>query len=96
MIILIGLRHTARALSKFLKTSGQSSSTAEITCPNYLKEVTIFRGLPYALKALDVIALSYSASRRCLLCSAPFLHYVMRQYIPFRSRHVASMLHRGH
>ena len=35
--ILVNLRHTSRALSKFLTTSGQSLSAAEITRPNYLK-----------------------------------------------------------
>ena len=74
LIILVSLRHTACALSKFLTNAGQSFSTAEITRPNYLKDVTISRGRPYVLKALEMTALCSSSARRRLFCSAPFLH----------------------
>ena len=40
------LLQTALARDKFFTTSGQSSSTTEITRPRYLKEVTISRGHP--------------------------------------------------
>ena len=94
--ILVSLFHTAHSLSRFLNTAVQPLSDAEITCPNYLKEVTIFRGHTYALKALDVTALSYSASRCRLFRSASFLHCAVRQCILLRDRHGTSMLHRGH
>ena len=74
MNIFFSLLHTSRALSRFLTTSGQSSSAAEITRPNYFKEVTISRGRPYALKVLEVTALSSSAVRRRLFLSTPFFH----------------------
>ena len=44
--ILVILFHTALTRDKFLTTSGQSSSAADITCPRYRKEVTIYRGQP--------------------------------------------------
>ena len=94
--ILINLHHTARALARFLTTPDQSSSAAEITRPKYLKEVTISRGRPYALKDLDVTALSsYTASLRHFF-SAPFLHCAVHRCVQFISRHVTSMSHRGH
>ena len=37
---------TALARDKFFTTTGQLLSTAKITCPRYLKEVTISRGCP--------------------------------------------------
>ena len=92
----VSLRHTARALASFTTTAGQSSSASEITRPNYLKEVTISRELPYALKSLELTALSSYASRRCLFFSAPFLHWALHRCIPFRARYVTSMSHRGH
>ena len=54
MIILVNLRFTAYVFARFLTRTRQSLSAAEITCSKYLKEVTIYRGSPYALKALDV------------------------------------------
>ena len=93
--ILVSLFHTAHSLSRFLNTAVQPLSDAEITCPNYLKEVTIFRGHTYALKALDVTALSYSASRCRLFRSASFLHCAVRQCILFRARYGTIMSHRG-
>ena len=77
MIILFNLRLTACLSTRFLTKAGQSSSAAEITCPKYLKEVTISRGSPYTLKALDVTALSSSSARRRHFCLAPFLHCVV-------------------
>ena len=74
LIILVNLRHTARAFDMFLTSSVQLSSAAEITCSNYLKEFTISRGRPYALKSLNVTTLSSSAVRRRRFCSTPFLH----------------------
>ena len=51
-MILIILSHTALDRDKFLTTTGQPSSADEITRPRYYKEVTISRGIPYALNAL--------------------------------------------
>ena len=87
MRILVNLCHTSHALARFMTTAGQSSSADDITCPNYLKEVTIPRGCPYALKALDVTALSASSTRHCLFLYSPFFHCSVRQCIPFRSLH---------
>ena len=96
LIILVNCHNTACAFSNILTTSGQSSFATEINHPKYLKEFTIPRGRPYALKALGVTSLSSSADRRLLFHSAPFLHCAMRRFIPFRSRHGSSMSHRGH
>ena len=46
LIIFVNLRHTARVLARLLTTAGQSLSSAEITIPKYLKEVTVSRGCP--------------------------------------------------
>ena len=73
MRIFVNLRHTACNFARFLTTAGQSPSAADITCPNYLKEATIYRGRPYALKELDVTALSSSAARRSLFRPPPLL-----------------------
>ena len=94
--IRIILCHTTRAIARFLTTTVQSSSATEITRPKYLKEVTISRGRPYALKVLDVTALSFSATRRHLFCCATFFHCARRRCILFRARHGTSMSHRGH
>ena len=94
--IRITLCHTTRTLSRFMSTAGHSSSAAEITHPKYLKEVTISRWRPYALKALELTALSYSAARCHIFYSAPSLNCEVRQCIPFRACHGTSMPHRGH
>ena len=96
MRILVNLCHTSRVFARFLTTSSQPSSAADITHPNYLKEVTISREIPYALKALDVIAFSSSADRCCRFRSAPFLHFAVRRFIPFKDLHGNSMSQRGH
>ena len=96
MIILGNSHHASLAFPRFCTTSAQSLSAAEITCPKYLKEVTISRGSSYALKALEVISLSSSSVSCRLFRPAPFLHYTVRRCIPFRSRHDTIMLHRGH
>ena len=96
MRILVNLCHTSRVFARFLTTSSQPSSAADITHPNYLKEVTISREIPYALKALDVIAFSSSAARFCRFRSAPFLHFAVRRFIPFKDLHGTSMSQRGH
>ena len=95
LIIPVNLNHTACGFARFLSTSGQSASAAEITCPKHLKDFTISRGRLYTLKALHVTALSSSARRRHF-CSAPFLHCAVRQCIPFKYRHGTSMSHRRH
>ena len=46
MMMRVILLQTVLARYKFFTTAVQSSSTAEITCPSYLKEVTISRGRP--------------------------------------------------
>ena len=40
------LLQTFLAWDKIFTTAGQSSSAADIICPGYLKEVTIYRGPP--------------------------------------------------
>ena len=96
LIILVNLRHNACAFARFMTTANQLSSAADITCPKYLKEVTISRGCPYVLKDLDVTTLSSSAAMLCCFRSAPFLHCAVRRFIPLKDHHVISMLHRGH
>ena len=54
LMILVILSHTALARDKFLTTNGQPLSADDITRPRYYKEVTISRGLPYALNSLYV------------------------------------------
>ena len=46
LMILVILLHTVLAHDKFLATSGQFLSAAEITRPRYQKEVTISSGIP--------------------------------------------------
>ena len=94
--IFVNFCHTARAFVRFLNTVSQSSSLSEITRPKYFKEVTISRGGPYALKALDVTAFSSCTYRCCRFRSAPLLHCAVCQCIPFKDRHGTKMLHRGH
>ena len=94
--ILVNLYHTSSIFASFLTTSVQYSYVAEMTSPKYLKEFTISRGRPYALKNLDVTAFSSSASGRCFFCFTPFLHCAVHQCIPFNDRHGTSMSHRGH
>ena len=77
-------------------TSGQSLYAAKITRPRYLKEVTISRGRPQALKALEVNSLSSSAANSRLFCSAPQFYYAVHLCVPFRASHGTSMQHRGH
>ena len=78
LIILVNLCITARNFARFLTTAGQLPSAAEITSPNYLKEVTISRGHTYTLKALAMTSLSSSASRQSRFLPTPFLHYTVR------------------
>ena len=80
---LVNLCHTSREFARFLTNPGQSSSAAEIIHPKYLKEVTMSRERPYALKDLDVTALSSSARRHCFR-SSPFFHFKVHQCIPFK------------
>ena len=94
--VRVSLLRTSHALSRFLTTAGQSLSAAEIFHSKYLKEVIISRGRPYALKALKVAALSSSTSRCHIFCFTPLFHCMVRQCIPFRSRHGTIMSHRGH
>ena len=94
--IIFNLCHTTRALVRFLTTTGQSFSAADITRPKYLKQVTISRGSPYLLKSIYVTGISSSSARRSLFIYSPFLHCAVRQCIPFISRHGTRMLNRGH
>ena len=94
--IIVNLYHTARTFARFLTTSGQSLSAAEITRPNYLKEVNISRGRPYALYGLNVTSLSSSADRRLRFSSTLFLHCAVRPCIPLKDHHDTSMSHRRH
>ena len=94
--ILVNLRPTARAFVRFLNTAEKASPIADITCPKYLKEITISRGSKYAMNALEVTDLSSSADRRHIFCYTPLFHSAVHQCILFRSRHEPSMLHRGH
>ena len=93
--ILVNLRHTVCAFSRFLTTAGQFSPTTEITLHKYLNEVTSSRVNPYELKVLYVTTLYPSAPRRCCLCFYPFLHFAVRRCILFKYHHGASMLHIG-
>ena len=95
MRIRVILFHTVFTQDKFLTTAGQSLSATEITRPRYLKEVTIFRGRPYALKALAVTSLSSSAAKRRRFRSTPRLHFAVLRCVPFRALHGTSMSHRG-
>ena len=47
LIILVNLSHTACDFVRFLTTTGQSLSVADITRHKYLKEVAISRGRTY-------------------------------------------------
>ena len=77
--IIVNLRHTARAFVRFLNTAEKASPIADITCPKYLKEITISRGSTYAMNALEVTDLSSSADRRRIFCYAPFFHSAVHQ-----------------
>ena len=85
------LLQTDLARDKFLTTSGQSSSAANITCPRYLKEVTISRESPYALIALVVTSLSSFNANNYLFRSAPRLNYAVRLCVPLRDFHSNSI-----
>ena len=90
------LLQTLLVLDELFTIVGQSSYATNITRNRYLKEVTIFRGRPYDLKALAVTYLSSSAANLRIFHSAPQGHCAVRLCVPFRAFHGTSMSHRGH
>ena len=74
--ICVSLRHTTSALASFLTAAGHSSSATEITRPKYLKQVSISRGRPYALKALEATAPSHLPMPGTFSLASPHSHIV--------------------
>ena len=83
------------AFCRLMMTSEQESSAMVSRRLRYLKDVTVYRGCPYALNAAAAPAYSYLSVSRHYFLSAPCTHSAVVGWHLFISDHGTSMSQEG-